>query len=135
MKDPLEDWQIPRFKPGKYVRLLSHGELETAMQFENFCKIAEVNYLAFFTMWTKRRDLVEAGKIPKNLRIIYSSLWIGKREEVVDMKMKGFTGVFTVYEKREDIPEGDVLCEGKRCRDCMHCYSGPVGKHIGEVKR
>lgn len=130
MKEPLEDWQIPRFMPTDVVRFLAHGDMDTDMQFRNFCLIAKTNPETKFTMWTKRKDIVAVNlvHIPANLRMIQSSRMLG----TIDAPAFGFDAVFTVYEDGVSIPEGMHLCHGKSCAECMYCYNTPHG-FIAEV--
>jgi len=134
MSDDLEDWQLPRFEPESYVRLLSHGELDNLTQLYNFQKIALLNPETHFTMWTKRVDLIEKADFlepASNLRIIASSPYIGIKAEVDHSRIDG---VFTVYQKGE-VPEDSFHCAGKKCATCMHCYTSRLFSHIGEELR
>ena len=135
LRQELEDNELPRFKEGEYVRFLGHGDMDDIQQMRNFCRIAELNENTYFSMWTKNTALVyEAqihGWIPKNLKVIQSSIFVGIDAELED---HFFSAVFTVFNSKGEIPEGHHLCHGQKCRDCMFCYSKPRG-YIGEVLR
>ena len=137
MSEKIHDQLLPRFMPGAFVRFLSHGELENTAQLENFFRIAEVNPATRFSLWTKRSDLLfdlYADRIklkPTNLNIIQSSIFVNQK---LDTQSPYTDALFTVYESEEADNTLDFRCNGKNCRDCMHCYN-PNPKDVSEILR
>ena len=113
-------------------RFHSLGELINLQHLENFATIAAYNPLTFFTLWTKRKDIVNAyfkadNVKPDNLSLIYSSPVIGKIEKLP----RYFDKVFTAHHKNT---QENINCHSK-CIDCMACYSKNNTIYINEVKR
>ena len=81
-------------------RFHSLGELINLQHLENFALIASHNPLTFFTLWTKRKDIVnayfKAGNIkPTNFSLIYSSPKI----DTIARLPRHFDKVFTAHNK------------------------------------
>ena len=136
LKEPLDDWQIPRFMPGEAVRFLAHGDLDTAQQLRGLYQIANANPKTVFSMWTKRKDLVFQllNEKPKNLRNIQSSIFL----DIIDERRAGFDAVFTVFSSAAEMPrvqDGVVMCNGKHCLPCMYCYTKPTASIIELLKK
>jgi len=113
-------------------RFHSLGELINLQHLENYAAIASYNPLTFFTLWTKRKDIVnayfKAGNVkPDNLSFIYSSSVIGKIEKLPMY----FDKVFTAHNKNT---EENINCHSK-CIDCMVCYSKNDTIYINEIKK
>lgn len=121
----LEDWEVPRFNKDEKVRLLAHGEMCSDMQALNFVRIAKLNPQAVFTMWTKRPNLFNNYFLPDNFYIIQSSpsMNVKAKEHYFARSKRTVNAVFTVYEDPNDIPDGSYLCKGKKCIECMFCYT------------
>ena len=116
------------------VRFSAHGELLGAMHLANLFGICNRNPRTNFTLWTKRKDLVnkvirDFGK-PKNLILIFSSDILNKQEKLP----RHFDKVFTVYEI-DKVEKVNINCGAKKCYECMTCYD-PENKevYINELK-
>lgn len=112
-----------------FFRFNSHGELLNDEHFVNLCKIARKNPHCKFTLWTKRKRIVERHRmyIPRNMILIYSTPKI----DVITMKYgipKGFHKVFNVVSKSSKFPYN---CFG-RCIDCLVCYDKETESVITE---
>lgn len=113
-------------------RFHSLGELINLQHLENYALIASYNPDTFFTLWTKRKDIVndyfKAGNVkPNNLSFIFSSSVIGKIEKLPEH----FDKVFTAHYKNTDAA---INCHSK-CIDCMACYSKNDIIYINEIKK
>jgi len=113
-------------------RFHSLGELINLQHLVNYATIASYNPDTFFTLWTKRKDIVnayfKAGNIkPDNLSFIYSSSVIGKIEKLP----VHFDKVFTAHFKNTN---ATINCHSK-CIDCMACYSKNNIIYINEIKK
>lgn len=119
---PLHDDQIPILN-ALYVRINSFGELINEMHAENIFRICEKNPETTFVIWTKRLNLLPVEKRPVNLKVIYSN---PIADHVIEYEPgKGYDGVFNVISKGyAELTRTEVNCGGKRCKDCMKCYSG-----------
>ena len=116
----------------KAFRFHSLGELINLQHLENYASIAAYNPATFFTLWTKRKDIVnayfKAGNIkPDNLSFIYSSSVIGKIEKLPVHFDKVFTAHFKTTKE-------NINCHSK-CIDCMKCYSHNDITNINEFKK
>jgi len=111
-------------------RFHSLGELINLVHLVNYAAIARYNSNTFFTLWTKRKDIVsayfKAGNIkPNNLSFIFSSAVIGKIEKLPMY----FDKVFTAHNKNT---QETINCHSK-CIDCMLCYTKNDVIYINEV--
>lgn len=101
------------------VRIHSFGELYNEKHFENLIKLFNYNPQTTFTMWTKRKDIVEKvfakTEKPSNLILIYSSPVLNTTSKLPE----GFDKVFTVFTPDQKV---EINCM-KSCRDCMKCYT------------
>jgi len=102
-------------------RFHAHGELINYVHLENFMRIAKKNPFTIFALWTKRigfvRRWLKDNQID-NVIFIYSN---PSTKKVMNRPPKGFDKVFNaVYD--DSIEEGQTLCTGKSCIDCMACY-------------
>lgn len=101
------------------VRIHSFGELYNEKHFENLIKLFLYNPQTTFTMWTKRKDIVEKvfshTEKPSNLILIYSSPVLNTTSKLPE----GFDKVFTVFAPDQKV---EINCM-KSCRDCMKCYT------------
>jgi hypothetical protein len=111
-------------------RFNSTGELINLINVKNYTAIAEKNQHCFFTLWTKRKDLINAyfdvNKKPKNLSLIYS---INKIDSLDIEPPRHFSKTFAVYSKNSG---ANINCHSK-CKDCMLCYSTNNIKNIREI--
>ena len=101
------------------VRIHSFGELYNEKHFENLIALFLYNPNTTFTMWTKRKDIVEKvfakTKKPSNLILIYSSPVLNTTAKLPE----GFDKVFTVFAPDQKV---EINCM-KSCKDCMKCYT------------
>ena len=125
-----------KFASFRFMRLHSYGELFGYVHFTNFVKLALHNPKTNFTLWTKRKNviqsyLVKGGIIPSNLFLVYSNPIIDKEVKRVP---KGFTKVFNVFTKKgsENVT---INCGSKKCLDCKLCYTSNDIKVINEHKK
>jgi len=122
-----------RFIPvilSRAFRFHSLGELINLQHLENLASIASYNPNTYFTLWTKRKNIVnayfKAGNIkPDNFSLIYSSPVINK----IAILPEHFDKVFTAHSKKTEAP---INCHSK-CKDCMLCYSKNDVQYINEV--
>ena len=109
----LTDRQLPIINE-LYFRFHGHGELINKLHFRNFCRIAEHNPLTTFSLWTKRRNLIN-GDIPENMILIYSNPTIDKVLTKIPNKFhKVFNNVSGDTENQN--------CTGQQCVTCLACY-------------
>ena len=101
------------------ARFHSHGELINSIHLENLLNICESQSRTTFTLWTKRKNIVNRvlknRDKPKNLILIYSNPYI---DDVMDTVPRHFDKVFNNVSSRTN----NVNCSGK-CIDCMMCYT------------
>ena len=127
-----------KFNSYKVMRLHSFGELHNYVHFTNFVKIALVNKDTTFTLWTKRKNIVQnyikkGGVVPSNLLLIYSNPVLDNQLKRVP---KGFNKVFNVFSKKEAERQNiKVNCGKKACLDCMLCYTVNKVEVINELKK
>lgn len=116
-----------------YFRFESFGDLNNPLQFKNYMTIAKKNPNTKFAIWTKNPHIIRTALqiygniIPKNVEVIYSSLFIDKQTELEKIK-KAYpfiTKTFTVYSSPDAAAENGkkVNCGGLSCRNCkFECY-------------
>lgn len=103
-------------------RFHGHGELINYQHLVNFMNIAIKNPFTTFALWTKRKNFIskwikDNGK-RDNVIFIYSN---PKTDKKITKIPDGFDKVFnSVYD--DTISDGETLCTGIRCMDCMACY-------------
>ena len=111
------------------IRFHSLGELINTAHLHNFLNIAEKKPRVIFTLWTKRKDIVNkvlSKRVkPSNFILIYSTALINK----ISKLPKHFNKVFTAHSKDS---LADINCHSK-CKDCMLCYSKNNVIYINEV--
>ena len=114
------------------ARFNGHGELINEEHFINIMNICKNQPNTTFTLWTKRKDIVNKvlknKKIPSNLIMVYSNPIV---DTIMKQVPKHFNKVFNNVSKDSD----KVNCKGK-CIDCMMCYTiGNKTQQIVEVKK
>ena len=79
----LQDREIPFLNYG-IIRYNSYGEILNYIHFINYCTIAKNNEHCIYTLFTKRKSIVQKyyKYIPKNLILIYSSPILNKRSKL-----------------------------------------------------
>lgn len=116
--------EIP-FLNFKHFRFHSFGEVLNKAHAENFIEISRKNPHCTFSLWTKRKEFFTDICKPSNLILIYSNPVIDKAVTIVP---KGFDKVFNVMTKENEL----INCGGKKCKDCLLCYSKKTTKVIYE---
>lgn len=105
-----------------FMRLSAHGELINMNMLINFVNLINKNSHCTFVLWTKRKDLInkyfDSNKKPTNLILIYSNAITNTQCK----KPKYFDKVFNVY-KYGMQGKVKINCSGKKCIDCMLCYT------------
>tara|TARA_Y100000310_G_C20296045_1_gene629447 strand:+ start:63 stop:656 length:594 start_codon:yes stop_codon:yes gene_type:complete len=99
-------------------RFSGHGELINYTHLINLMNISLKNKMTTFTLWTKRKNLVnryikEYGK-PNNLILVYSNQIINSIAKLPENFDKTFNNV--------SIDDDRVNCFQK-CKDCLLCYT------------
>lgn len=127
---------IPELLNFKIIRLHSYGELFGYVHFASFVKLAFFNKNTTFTLWTKRKNIVQnylrkGGIIPSNLFLVYSNPVLDNELKRVP---KGFNKVFNVFTK-EGAKKVSINCGSKKCMDCRLCYSKNSVSVINEHKK
>ncbi len=111
-------------------RFSSYGELINKTHFINLLNITLINPQTRFVLWTKRKDIVKNGlknrPLPDNFKLIYSSPVKNKISKLPEY----FSKVFTVFDKNQSI---DINCGGKKCINCMICYTDNSIVYVNEV--
>ena len=134
-KDIIEFKDIPVIN-SLYFRFHAHGELINEMHLINLCRICVANPKVTFSLWTKRLDILNKvfdvrndGK-PKNLKIIYSNPIINKIVKTVPPLCDK---VFNNVDKDKYVDEQN--CTGRKCIECLTCYTdSPINVIVEGVK-
>tara|TARA_R100000808_G_C2134551_1_gene143081 strand:+ start:110 stop:571 length:462 start_codon:yes stop_codon:yes gene_type:complete len=119
LSEKVQDRKTLPICPNMVGRFSSHGELINSNHLENLINICLNQPMTTFTLWTKRKDIVNRVlkniKKPKNLILVYSNPIINK----LDVKLpKHFDKVFNNVKSKTN----NVNCDSK-CLDCMKCYT------------
>ena len=109
---------LPNPPNALYVRFNAHGELINLNHTINLFNICKTSPNTTFTLWTKRRNLVnksikQIGK-PSNLILVYSE----SKVNGCTLLPKYFDKVFIVQSKVNN----KTNCFGK-CIECLKCYT------------
>ena len=100
-------------------RFSAHGELINMLHLINLMNLVNKNKGCTFTLWTKRKDIVnkvcKTEKLPKNLIMVYSN-------KIVDTIMKKVPKHFHKVFNNVSNESNKINCRGK-CIDCMKCYT------------
>lgn len=113
------------------VRFSAHGEIYNLTHLYNLFQIAKVNSPKICTLFTKRLDLLAQFtrmEIPDNMIIIYSNILIDNplsEEYIKDLQLiRNVDKVFNVFTRKYVMDKGiSINCGGKKCKDCLVCYS------------
>jgi hypothetical protein len=129
----LKENELP-FLNHSIFRFNSFGELINLNHLHNLVQIAKKNKNTVFTLWTKRKNLIEKyfadEKKPKNLILIFSSYKLNQIEILPDF----FDKVFTVFTAKYAIENKvNINCGNKKCINCRLCYSHNKIKNVNEV--
>lgn len=124
------EWDKLPYINALLCRYNSYGELINVTHFINLLNICIKNKHCTFVLWTKRPDIIETVLKteckPDNLRIIRSSVWLNipqlTRREVG--KSQIYDKLFTVYDRQyAKNCNIKINCSGRKCKDCMLCYT------------
>jgi len=140
-----EEHMYPKFSASiRYFRYNAHGELINANHFWHLCSIAYDNPDITFLLWSKRKGIVKRaqeyidndgdnGCVPTNMKIVYSDPKINSLSTEIPF---GFDLKFTVFTK-EFAKENniDINCAGKKCMECLICYTDSGITLINEIVR
>ena len=117
---PLEPNEVPVILDAVF-RFDAHGELINEMHLYNLMTIAERNPHCTFSLWTKRKDIVQNCRVtrpvPANMIFIYSNPKIGK---IMDVPPLGFHKTFNNVPEDQDVDRQN--CTGQQCKNCLLCY-------------
>ena len=133
----LSEKDIPTIDAQKFpfFRFEAFGDIETAQCFTNYCTIARTNKKVNFTLWTKNPGIVQQAinsgvKIPSNLRIGLSSLYLNRPETEKANKYPFVKFLFTVYTedyiKQHNV---NINCGARSCRTCGKCYKKSLNRY------
>ena len=122
-----------------YFRFEAFGDLASETQVINFFRICEHNPKTNFALWTKNplyiKKAIQNGYTkPKNLNILYSSLFVNKSYDMENVKKRYpfIDKIFTVYDEKEaeDVP---INCGARKCLKCRLCYEKNSVEYINEL--
>ena len=122
-----------------YFRFEAFGDLNNAIQVVNYFNICNKNKRANFALWTKNARFIDQAikkygvKKPKNLNIVYSSMFINAVADHIIEKYPFIDKIFTVYDSKY-IKENsiDINCGARSCASCLKCYKKNNIKYISE---
>lgn len=126
----IDDHLLPDINAHSF-RFDGHGELINLTHYYNLVRIARKNAGCAFTLWTKRKDLINQAEKsvdpnstrPPNLILIYSNPWV---DSIMYNPPRYFDKVFnnTSEKTKED------NCSGRRCSSCLQCYRKDSGVDV-----
>lgn len=121
----------------RYFRLEAFGDVQNVTQVENYFNLACRNHGTQFALWTKNPSIIaqalkQAHK-PLNMIIIYSSPMINRpvHDKIFDL-YPFIDKVFTVYDKAH-AGTVSINCGGRKCLECLRCYSKRTDRHVNEL--
>ena len=101
------------------ARFNGHGEIINEAHFINIINICKNQPNTTFTLWTKRKDIINKVckdyKLPKNLIMVYSN-------PVINTIMKKVPKHFHKVFNNVSNDSNKINCVGK-CIDCLKCYN------------
>lgn len=116
------------FINSNYFRFEAFGDIHNETHLINYVNIAKKNKHCRFALWSKNYgvllDYFKEHKVPSNMNIIVSSLFINKEQTLSRFKELNIpTKVFTVYTKGY-VKENNIgiNCGAKSCATCLQCY-------------
>ncbi|KYC44574.1 MAG: hypothetical protein AMQ74_01951 [Candidatus Methanofastidiosum methylothiophilum] len=117
----LDSDRLPRVTED-IMRINSFGELINQTHLQNIFNLARVNPRTTFALWTKRKDLINrTQEIPDNTILIYSIPKLNPKNLIIPPKFHKVFAVYTKQYARENNIEAN--CGGRRCRECLKCYT------------
>ena len=119
LSEKVQDRKTLPICPSMIGRFSSHGELINPDHLENLINICLNQPMTTFTLWTKRKDIVNRvltyRQKPKNLILVYSNPIVDR----LNIKLpKHFDKVFNNVSSKTS----NINCNEK-CLDCMKCYT------------
>jgi hypothetical protein len=141
--DVLPPEQLP-FTNFRYFRFEAFGDIANEIHFINYLNICNKNPHTNFALWTKKPQIIDTVfndmkyKKPNNLQIVVSSLYLNTVFNIEAMPYKKrywfIDKIFTVYTSQYAIDHDiKVNCGGKRCIDCLECYTKNDTFYINEI--
>ena len=129
--------ELPVIKD-KVFRFNAHGELINMRHLLNLIAIVRHNPDTLFTLWTKRKDLInrlfkyELSEKPDNMILIFSNPKVSNI--IPEHKMpKHFDKTFNNVLEHEAVQYQN--CTGQQCKDCLLCYThGTTPTIVEKVK-
>lgn len=115
-----------------FFRFSAHGELINDNHFINLLNICKKNPHCTFSLWTKRRDIInrvfgKGYKKPKNLILVYSEPAVNHIHKKIP---RHFDKIFIVLDHDSSL----INCEN-RCISCLKCYKRGGDNVIIERKK
>lgn len=123
---------LPRINAAVF-RFHAHGELINEEHFHNFVRICMKNPQTTFSLWTKRKNIINTFfkysgiEKPANLILIYSN---PKTTAVLHTIPKHFDKVFNALPRKAITASGEIDCTGESCMNCLACYEKDNGKNV-----
>ena len=108
-----------------YVRYFSSGDIPDNFYFAKMVEVAKINKNTKYLVFTKKGYIVNqylnnGGKIPSNLRIIFSSWYDWKQDNPYN---------FPISNILEDGDNKGFICPGK-CNECLKCWHLKKGEQV-----
>jgi hypothetical protein len=125
-----------------YFRFEAFGDLNNDIQLINYINICKKNPDVNFALWTKNLHILKQvfdtrfnnnrSKKPKNLVIVYSSLFVNKPTPIAMLPWY-VDRTFTVYDKEFIEQNGiEINCGARCCLTCHKCYKKTGPKEMRE---
>ena len=127
----------------RYFRIEAFADLINWVQCANYFNLCKRNPECQFAMWTKNLFIVaecirNGYEKPENLIIVFSSPMINgevKAEKGLKAVFPFVDKVFTVFDKEFIKANGvEITCGGRKCLECLRCYTPNVGDGIEYVR-
>lgn len=119
-----------------YVRWFSSGDIVDMDFLKGMCKVARTNKSTKYLCFTKKYELVNefldlGHKIPKNLRIVFSTWgdFIPENPYNLPMTYTKFKKGNVNFKTNKNIPETAIPCGGK-CELCQMCWLLKKGQSV-----
>lgn len=119
-------------------RFESFGDLNNAIQVENYFNIARKNSAVTFAQWTKNPDYIaqaidNGAAKPENVIVVYSSILKNVCNKDIITRYPFIDKVFTVYSPAYiEANNIDINCGARSCLGCQRCYRKDTEIFISE---
>lgn len=119
-------------------RFESFGDLNNAIQVENYFNIARKNSAVTFAQWTKNPDYIAAAiaagnEKPENVIVVYSSILKNVCNNDITARYPFIDKIFTVYSPAYIAANNiDINCGARSCLGCQRCYNKNTEMYISE---